>query len=295
MKRFSAKLLLALVLLLVCAYGVCALRIACWWMTSTEMDVPAGTKVLCVGSSQIGCSLTSTGGGVHLLWRPSVPIQFAWMRLAELSRKGMLEGMSVVICDLNFSTIGVQQEDNLERYWVEMLPVSWRHPEKIAVSPFRLYSSLLLHVMDTYDVSTLSEMVDPGRTLTERDDEWINDQWQRSVKNHDPDDSMLVATWKDSVVRAILGINEICQKHHIRLIILSPPTSSQYLRRISSRSRDRMSSVVAALKENGVEYVDALALLPDQYFIDLVHLSSEGRRRFSELFLTDCGLSRGLK
>lgn len=284
-----------LVLLLACAYGVCALRIACWWMTSTEMDVPAGTKVLCVGSSQIGCSLTSTGGGVHLLWRPSVPIQFAWMRLAELSRRGILGGMSVVVCDLNFSTIGVQQEDNLERYWVEMLPVSWRHPEKIAVSPFRLYSSLLLHVMDPYDVSTLSERVNPSKTLAERDDGWINDQWNRSVKNHDPDDSMLVTEWKDSIVRAVMGINEICQTHHIRLIVLSPPTSSRYLRRISSRSRDRMSAVVALLKENGIEYVDASASLPDQYFIDLVHLSSVGSQRFSESLFTNCGLNRGLK
>ena len=242
-----------------------------------------------IGSSQIGCSFEENPRYKNkLVWRPSIPVQFTLMWVLELCRQGRLGSVKTIVTDLNYATMGVQKGENLARYWYEMLPVSWRYPELLPLSAWVLPLSPLKYPTRSFEVVS-SGHVDPGIALPARSDEWKAKRWRECQENHvlPPPECSMCFGWRQSVLASFMRLNEICRQRGIQFVVVRPPLSQYYRDHMDMNTQSELEGLVAELKASGITVDDCSEVLPDDFFMDLIHLSSGGAKKFTAHF---CGI-----
>lgn len=128
MKKFLAKTVLCAALLLSAMIAILAVRTALWeGRVAAALAIRESTHTLCVGNSHTGCTWEdSKADGVQVVWKSACPIPFAWMRLAEIERRGGFKNVKRVFVDCDMPELGVDPKRIADETAIQW-PLAWRY------------------------------------------------------------------------------------------------------------------------------------------------------------------------
>ena len=272
MRKFLTKCLIALVL------GTVTLFVSLTFLIAIEQKdvarvftIPEGTKILCIGSSHTGCTWQE-GNGVYSLWTNAAPFIFSLMRLQELERREMLNGIQYCIIDTDYETLLNRMQDSyVETVYLQTLPFSWRYFMEIPgyKNKFNCFlGSLTWQGHLRVCKSKLPTDGDSSRILFKQREVLSKRNFQVSNERY-----RFCMLKNQEVARKI---KELCDRHNIKLIFFSSPLISFHPLRNDHKFH---SDWIDFLKRSDIEFWDLRAVCEDADFRDVDHLNSFGRER----------------
>lgn len=287
MKRFAITLLCAVLLgtvvvssslLVQIGYGQNAVKNA--------FEVPAGTKVLCLGSSHTGCTWQE-GDGVHSVWLNGSAFVLSLMRLKEMERLGQLKGIRCCIVDADYEGLcGRLKEKHIEETFLQSVYYAWRYMEFLPGEKWKYVWSAITWLGHRRDFkSTTPHEGNIYKGLSEEKRASLVKQAMEELKTGN--DTPISIT--EANKRALDEMKHLCDVHGIQVILFASPLVKDHPMR--GAWRGLLDGWKTYCQEQNVEYWDLRDEMPDELFYDIDHLSDEGRKLISKKYLS--GLCNG--
>jgi hypothetical protein len=285
MKKFLKKLLVAGLL----GVGVPALIVAGRLLVAQRtvretFTLKPETEVVFIGNSHTGCTWHEDPVYKNrVLWRSASPFVFAYMRLLELERLGMLSGVKICVMDCDATSMENLTMKSLERQFLFGLPFTWRYFSLIPLSKIRLGAQVCWKPFVSYRISAKP----PPDTVpwSTRTREERRKYLLRNYGEHPPwNDPMLCKGWEEDLLGWIEGCQRVCSRYGVRLILFAGPLVADNPQRADPRWRGKVDEMIERIRARGIEYFDFRAACSDDLFRDAHHLSQEGARVFTKRF-----------
>ena len=283
MKRFTITLLCAVMLGAVVVSSSLVVQIVHGQKAvKNAFAVPAGTKILCLGSSHTGCTWQE-GDGVHSVWLNGSAFVLSLMRLKEMERLGQLEGVRCCIVDADYEGLcGRLKEKHIEETFLQSIHFAWRYMNLLPDNEWKyLWAAFtwLGHRRDFKSSPPRGGNIYKGLPTLKK---------ANLIKTVEGELRNSYATSESIVESNKATLNEmkrLCDMHGIRLILFAAPLVKDHPMR--GEQRGLLDGWKAYCKEQNVEYWDLRDEMPDELFYDIDHLSDEGRKRISEKYLSN--------
>ena len=287
MKRFAITLLCAVLLGTVVVSS--SLLVQIWHgqnAVKNAFAVPAGTKLLCLGSSHTGCTWQESDG-VHSVWLNGSAFVFSLMRLKEMERLGQLKGIRCCIVDADYEGLcGRLKEKNIEETFLRSVYYAWRYMDFLPGEKWKYVWSAITwlgHRRDFKSSTPREGNIYEGLS-DERRSKLMN-QAAEELKHGDDTSSSITEANK----RTLDEMKHLCDAHGIRLVLFASPLVKDHPMR--GAWRGLLDGWKDYCKEQNVEYWDLRDEMPDELFYDIDHLSDQGRKMISKKYLS--GLCNG--
>ncbi len=282
MKRFTITLLCAVILGTVVVSSSLVVQIVHGQKAvKNAFAVPAGTKILCLGSSHTGCTWQE-GDGVHSVWLNGSAFVLSLMRLKEMERLGQLKGVRCCIVDADYEGLcGRLKEKHIEETFLQSVYYAWRYMDFLPGERWKyIWSAItwLGHRRDFKSSTPRDGNIYKG--LSEAKKASLIKKAAKELRQTDDTSSSITEANK----RILDEMKRLCDAHGIRLILFASPLVKDHLMR--GEQRGLLDGWKSYCKEQNVEYWDLRDEMPDELFYDIDHLSDEGRRLISKKYLS---------
>ncbi len=247
--------------------------------------ISPSTKMLFIGSSQVGCSIDEDRECVyHLqkLWVSATITPSYLMRLKELDRRGQLKGLKAVICPFSIQSLYGQSRYGYLMGWYKELPVSWRYLDMVPYSRIDFAWFILCNLRFPFQMR-LSETPPPNReglasrTAAYRENVLL--QLQQTAQKTQACGSS--PEWEARLFDAYHEMDTICKRHGIRFVVYKAPLLPYFEQNLSQEAKQRVAIYGERLRNMGIEYIEPPLELDERYFFDDVHLVKEGAKIFT--------------
>lgn len=282
MKRFLHRLFLAVLLggLVISL----SLVIQIWHgqkAVKAAFTIPAGTEILCLGSSHTGCTWRE-GDGVHSVWLNGSAFVFSLMRLKEMERLGQLGGVKHCIVDADYEGLcGRMREKHVKETFLQSVHYAWRYVEFLPGGKYKYAWAALTWLGHRRDFKSATPR---GGNIYKGLSESKKASLIKSAESEMAHETTASESLVSANVKTLDEMKRLCDAHGIRLILFAGPLVKGHPLRGSRRNF--LDSWKAFCKERGVEYWDLRDEMPDELFYDIDHLSDEGRKAISKRYLS---------
>ena len=291
MKKFALR---AITLVLV-VYGLLAFMLVVRCCRARELVARSvvtmpGSTVLFLGSSCVGCSMIETNDhGFAQIWQYRSTPQLSLVRLLELERKGELRKFKKVCLELGYQNFAYQTKQWMKDLFLQTLPMSWRYLDLADVSPIDLYVHFVHNCGARFELRSNNPFA------------WEDDVsvWSEEKKARDweelkhayfdvlNDEAEMIDDWLLSIERTIECVQTVCRRHKVDCEVVVFPISSYCRSRIPADAEKRLVRLLDWARRLGLRVRDYRAEMPDEYFLNLNHLSRRGASRFVEKLAVD--------
>lgn len=271
MKKFLAKTVLCAALLLSVLIAILAIRTALWeGRVAAALAIRESTHTLCVGNSHTGCTWEdSEADGVQVVWKSACPIPFAWMRLAEIERRGGFKNVRLVVVDACMPACDMDEDDML-RCMAEQWPLAWRYLSQVRVSVTMVLRRAFLPILRSWDI---------GNVPPPNDDRlWIKLSPEQQHKECENGYTVFRSDAEQQETLKYLGrIRDICRRNNMDLCLFFAP-----LPMINpQRNFDFLNHWKSRLESDGYTVYDLRSASFEEEFRDAHHLNGAGRARIT--------------
>ena len=287
MKKFLFNVL-CMVSLVVAAFllVLCGRVIGARHNLRRSLSLEPGQKFLFMGDSHIGCTFVeSQSYANHIVWVASLPPQFSLMRLREMDKSGVLKQVECLVLEIGLQSFGQQRVERMKESWMRMLPLAWRHYGVVPLSVWNCLSCLIMRPSERFMLNEPLPVCDipiTARSESEKQLDLMNISklhfgWVKS-------DEQMCYGWDRSLKEAIVEIDEICNRNHVRLVFFTAPVTSYYMQAIPSDVEKKLQDYIQFLSKLGIDYYDLRQWGQDSDFQDCFHFTHKAAERFTDWF-----------
>lgn len=291
MRTFLFKTFLLALLFALSAAGIIGFKVCRFNRDDLTENGPAvkpSDRILFVGSSSIGCAITpQTDDCVSVFWRWKLQPQYFLFELEKLEREGALKNLKAVVVEFGFQNFAYQTIDDVTASRVETLPLTLGNLSRLPLSPI----SMLLSVFDCIRLGyriRVTSRPDPGTSIVDRPAEWQKerlDELSHCYFETVQTPGRMCDGWQESLKTAYAEIFALCRRNQLRPIVLQTPMPKGFRDRIPPRMENLYNEFTSYFKGLGYVVIDGRAVMEDQSFMDMTHLSLVGSKSFTEWFL----------
>lgn len=271
MKKFLAKTLLCAALLVSALIAILAIRMALWeGRVAAALAIRESTHTLCVGNSHTGCTWEdSEADGVQVVWKSACPIPFAWMRLAEIERRGGFKNIKRVFVDCDMPELGVDPKRIADETAIQW-PLAWRYTWCTSgIAGARAVLSPLTAEWVVREGAPTDSRCWTDLSPEKRAEEVSGIYGAASTEKPEEDLALILDYYS--------RIREIAARNNLELHLFLAPLPSDN----PQRTLPFLDEWIARLRSLGYTVHDYRAACPDSDFRDCHHLSYQGRLKFS--------------
>ena len=266
--------------------------------------VNADASVVVLGDSHSHSFVGNSTIGIKKLTYSGSPLNVSLMRLKELERRGGLENIKYcAVCIDHASFCEMSVETQIRAIW-EFMPFSLRYTElypPVGLCKYSLYAQLADFTLSNLDQCppiadgvkrTVSDKFVhvPTETLAERSNEWVARALTATMERHfsyNDRPYTMIRNAEDFLMTVIGEFRVVCERNNVHLIFVSTPLSNVYRDNVPDWAREKLNTLVDAIKNMGLTYYDYMDWGEARYFRDLDHLNKEGSEEFTKVFLGD--------
>lgn len=271
MRKFLAKVCVCAALLGVTLIAVLAVRTALWEdRLAAALSIRESTHTLCVGNSHTGCTWEdSETNGVQVIWKSACTIPFAWMRLAEIERRGGFRNVKRLFVDCDMPELGVDPKRIAEEMATQW-PLAWRYAWRTSgLSGLRaalmpIAAEWVVRVDAPTDARCWTDLAPEKRV------EEVSGIYGAASTAKTEDEIMTILGY-------YARIREIAVRNGLELHLFLAPLPSDN----PQRTLLFLDEWIARLRSLGYMVHDYRAVCPDSDFRDCHHLSYRGRVKFT--------------
>jgi len=253
-------------------------------------SIAPNQDVLFIGSSQIGCGARRLPKYHHkLIWYMTSTFPTFEIHLRELERRGQLDGVKLLIMNLNNRSLVQLEEENVQRIWHRALPLYWRYWKDYPASRMSFLWYAMNHFQDVTSFAC-SDGEEDHYPVTEKDEkefrtflaEAAKDARERGVEKR-------LSGYEQMMCDSLVHIKDIADRHGIRAITVAMPVLKEEMDNLNPFEVKRLESLIAFSSRLGISHYD-LGVFEDGCFFDEVHLTTAGSELFMKRLYTKLGL-----